>query len=87
MTYLHEYTIARTKIHKDMTPKLIAAVMPILDRMEAEYEALPPEQSGLLVTMPEGFLPDGYRLRIDFTAVQTAPWKGPDGTEKEGPGF
>lgn len=86
MTYLHDYTTARKAIQTDIAPKIIAAVMPILDRLGADYEALPGEESGLIVSMPNGTLPDGYRLRIDFTAVNTAPWKAPDGTDTKGPG-
>lgn len=87
MTYLHDYTAARTKIRQAVVPKLVAALMPVLDREGASYSALPGEENGLIVTLPDGFLPDGYRLRVDFTAVSTAPWKAPDGTPTEGPGF
>ena len=87
MTYLHDYTAARKSLRTDVVPKLVAAIMPVLDRVGAEYEPLPGEELGLIVSLPDGSLPERYRLRIDFTAINTASWKAPDGTQTEGPGF
>lgn len=83
MTYLHDYLSARDKIRSDVAPRLVAAVMPVLDRLGAEYEANRGEEPGLIVTLPDGMLPEGYFLRIEFTAVKTAPWVAPDGTKEE----
>lgn len=84
---MHDYTAARKKIREDFAPKLIAALMPTLDMSGCEYEPLPGDQDGLIISMPDGSLPEGYRLRIDFTAINTASWKAPDGTDTKGPGF
>lgn len=84
---MHDYTTARKKIRADVAPILIAAIMPVLDRLGAEYQPLPGEENGLIISMPDGFFPDGYRLRIDLTAISTASWKVPDGTDTKGPGF
>lgn len=93
MTYLHEFLRAREEIRK-LTPKLLASIIPILDQTGCEYQALwegqpsyTHEADSILVSMPEGMLPDGYQLRIDFVPVKPSTWKAPDGTDKRGPGF
>ncbi len=93
MTYLHDYVTARARI-RELSPKLVAAMMPVLDRERCEYEALKEGQpsymesaDSLIVRLPDNLLPDGYRLRIDFVPVKQAPWKAPDGTSQKGPGF
>lgn len=93
MTYLHAFLEARKEIRK-LAPKILAGIMPILDRLECTYQALWEGQpsyndqaDSILVDMPKGILPDGYRLRIDFVPVNLAAWKAPDGTDTKGPGF
>lgn len=94
MTYLHDYVNARSTLRRDVIPKLIAALMPTLDTLGMEYEMLKEGQpaegatvDALLVSLPDGQLPDGYRMRIDFVALNKASWKAPDGTPTKGPGF
>lgn len=93
MTYLHDYVNARAEIRK-LSPKLIAAMMPVLDREGCEYQALFEGQpsytetaDSLAVTLPDGVLPEGYRLRIDFVPIARSQWTRPDGTPTKGPGF
>lgn len=93
MTYLHDFVKARAEIRK-LTPKLLACMIPILDREQCRYQALWEGQpayieaaDSLIVSLPDGLLPDGYQLRIDFVPVNLASWKAPDGTPTEGPGF
>lgn len=93
MTYLHDFITAR-KALRTLIPKLLAGIIPILDREECTYEALWEGQpafvesaDSLIVRLPDGLLPNGYRLRIDFVPVNQVAWKNPDGTPTKGPGF
>lgn len=88
MTYLDDYVTARAKI-REYIPKLIAGIMPILDRADCTYEALREGQpsylesaDSLIVSLPDGSLPEGYQLRIDFVPVKAAEWIRPDSDKK-----
>lgn len=94
MTYLHDYVSARNTLREKVIPKMIAALMPTLDFLGYKYEVLKeglPAEAGmadsLIVELPEGMLPKGYKFRIDFSAIQVQPWKAPNGEEVKGPGF
>lgn len=95
MTYLHDYVTARKTLREKVIPKVVASIMPILDQMGAEYEMLKEGQptttgagvDSLMVRFPEGTLPDGYVMRIDFVSVKHVAWQMPDGTPAKGPGF
>lgn len=84
MTYLHDFTTARTSLREKVIPKMIAALMPTMDFLGFAYER---NDDSLFVTLPDGTLPEGYVMRIDFVPVNQVPWKAPDGTYVKGPGF
>lgn len=84
MTYLHDYITARKTLQEEVIPKMIAALMPTMDFLKYEYVR---EGDSLYVTLPGNVLPEGYRMRIEFTAAKSSQWTAPDGTPVKGPGF
>lgn len=84
MTYLHDFTKARETLREKVIPKMIAALMPTLDFLGYSYER---QEDSLLVTLPEGTLPEGYIMLINFVPGKPSAWKTADGTDTKGPGF
>jgi hypothetical protein len=94
VTYLHDYVRAREILRDQVVPKMMAALMPTMDFLGYEYERLREGSTvdgtsvdSIIVSFPDDLLPEGYRMRIEFSPIRKAPWKAPDGSEVKGPGF
>lgn len=71
MTYLDDFVNSREALRQTVIPKMIAALMPTMDFLGYVYSR---EEDTLIVTLPDGTLPEGYVMQVSF-----APLKKPKG--------